>query len=78
MKLSKEEQKQIAEFRKKIEDAKKKDIIQLLEEMGFNVAEPEKLKIQLEAAKTAAPELFDIATQKAEANANIETGQNEF
>lgn len=74
MKLSKEEQKQIAEFRKKIEDAKKKDIIQLLEEMGFNIAEPEKLKVQLEAAKTAAPELFSVATTKE----NTATAQNEF
>ena len=72
MKLSKEEQKQIADFRKKIEDAKKKDIIQLLDEMGFNVAEPDKLKIQLEAAKTAAPELFDTAKENPETVTNKE------
>lgn len=59
MKLSKEELKSVADFRKKIEEAKKRDIIQLLEEMGYNTANPEKLKKQLESGKIASPELFE-------------------
>ena len=58
MKLSKEELKAIADFRKKIEEAKKRDIIQLLDELGYDTTDAEKLKKQLESAKVVAPELF--------------------
>ena len=59
MKLSKAELKEIADFKKKIEEAKRRDIIQLLEEIGYDTANPENLKQQLEAGKLAAPELFE-------------------
>lgn len=63
MKLSKAELKEIADFRKRIEDAKKRDIIQLLEEVGYDIANPEKLKKQLEVGKLSAPELFESQTE---------------
>lgn len=62
MKLSKEELKEIADFRKRIEDAKKRDIIQLLEDIGYDTANPGNLKKQLEAGKLAVPELFTNIT----------------
>jgi len=58
MKLSKTELKAIADFKKKIEEAKKRDIIQLLEDAGYDTENPEHLKKQLEASKLAAPEFF--------------------
>lgn len=58
MKLSKEELKVVSDFKKKIEEAKRRDIIQLLEKIGYDTANPENLKKQLEAGKVAAPELF--------------------
>ena len=64
MKLSRAELKEIAEFRKKIEDAKKRDIIQLLEDAGYDTANPENLKKQLEAGKLAAPELFEKKSEQ--------------
>ncbi len=58
MKLSKTELKTITDFRKKIEDAKKRDIIKLLIDTGYDTADIEQLKKQLGAGKNAAPELF--------------------
>ena len=58
MKLSKSELKTIADFKKKIEEAKKRDIIQLLEDAGYDTENPENLKKQLAASKLAAPEFF--------------------
>lgn len=58
MKLSKTELKTITDFRKKIEDAKKRDIIKLLIDAGYNTADIEQFKKQLEAGKNATPELF--------------------
>lgn len=70
MKLSKKELKEIAEFRKKIEDAKKNDIIRLLEDLGCDTANPEKLKKQIEAGKLAAPELFEDKSDTDNDNSN--------
>jgi hypothetical protein len=58
MKLSKEELKAVAVYRKKIEEAKKRDILKLIELSGYDLENPENLKKQLEAGKIAAPELF--------------------
>jgi hypothetical protein len=58
MKLSREEQKEIAEYRAKIVAAKSRDIIQLLDDSGYDTSNIENLKKQLEAGKISAPELF--------------------
>lgn len=58
MKLSRAEQKEIAEYRAKIVAAKSRDIIQLLDDSGYDTSNIENLKKQLEAGKISAPELF--------------------
>jgi len=58
MKLSKTELKTITDFRKKIEDAKKRDIIKILIDIGYDTADIAQLKKQLESGKITTPELF--------------------
>ena len=51
MKLSKTELNKIAEFRRKVEEAKVRDIIKLLEELGYDIADTDNLKQELKAGK---------------------------
>ena len=53
MKLSKKELKAVADYRKKIEDAKKKDVIKLFSDVGYNMENLEQLKRQLILGKLA-------------------------
>lgn len=59
MKLSKAEQQTIEQYRRRIIEAKRRDIIQLIEQMGYDTANIDTLRQQLEAGRTSNPELFD-------------------
>lgn len=64
MKLSKAELKEITDFKKKIEEAKRRDIVQLLEDIGYDTVNIENLKKQLESGKLSAPKLFESQLDK--------------
>ena len=66
LKISDEAKKKIEAMRRRELRKQEKSIFKLLDELGFELNNGAKLREQLEAAKTAAPELFAETEQETE------------